>query len=501
MAVVRPLPKSRRRDIRGRDRQRRPGGDRDWPTSSAFADLDNDGDLDLYVCHYGVWDAVHPMICKDPSGRINISCDPRSIAPLADHVFRNDGGRFVDVTAQAGIIDRDGRGLGVVAADFDGDGLTDIFVANDSTANFLFQNLGGFRFEEVGHSAGVAANAGGGYQAGMGVACGDSNGDGLIDLAVTNFYGESTTLFHNLGRGLFVDHTAAAHLAAPSRYLLGFGAAFMDADNDGRLDLMTANGHVNDLRPQFPYPMTAQLYRGQPDGRFTDVTSQAGSPFQQLHLGRGLAVGDLDNDGRVDSLMVAQNEALIYFHNRTESAGGHYVTFVLQGTRSNRDGVGAVVTITAGKLRQVGAAVRRRKLPVGRRSPAPLRAGGRGPGRVGRGALAFRSVGAVRKPLGGPMPSPEGRRWLPLTFVHREARVLGTDPCRNEMARGCSARDRQGKARRTSLGALRSAARSILDRRKDETRRRISNWRSDIPKGSRRGCPKNGKLRGLRSCS
>ena len=128
-------------------------GDRDWPTSSAFADLDNDGDLDLYVCHYGVWDAENPLICKDPSGRINISCDPRSIAALPDHVFRNDDGRFVDVTAEAGIVDRDGRGLGVVAADFDGDGLTDLFVANDSTANFLFHNLGGFRFEEVGHAS------------------------------------------------------------------------------------------------------------------------------------------------------------------------------------------------------------------------------------------------------------------------------------------------------------------------------------------------------------
>ena len=293
------------------------------------------------------------MICKDPTGRINVSCDPRAIAALPDHLFRNDNGRFVDVTAEAGIVDRDGRGLGVVAADFDGDGLAELFVANDSTANFYFHNLGGLRFEEVGHSAGVAANAGGGYQAGMGVACGDSDGDGSIDLAVTNFYGESTTLFHNLGQGLFVDHTAAAGLAAPSRYLLGFGAAFLDADNDGSLDLMTANGHVSDLRPQFPYPMTAQLYRGGADGRLTDVTSQAGPPFQQLHVGRGLAVGDLDNDGRVDALMIAHNEPPIYFHNRTEAAAGHYLSLQLQGTRSNRDGVGAVVTVIAGGRKQV----------------------------------------------------------------------------------------------------------------------------------------------------
>ena len=328
-------------------------GDRDWPTSSAFADLDNDGDLDLYVCHYGVWNAEHPMICKDPTGTVVISCDPRSIAAVSDHVFRNDGGRFVDVTAEAGIIDRDGRGLGVVAADFDGDNLTDLFVANDSTANYLFHNRGGFRFEEVGQQAGVAANASGGYQAGMGVACGDSNRDGLIDLAVTNFYSESTSLFLNLGHGLFADRTAAVGLAAPSRYLLGFGAAFLDADNDGQLDLMTANGHVNDMRPQFPFQMTAQLFRGESDGRLTDVTSLAGVPFQQLHVGRGLAVGDLDNDGRVDAVMVAQNEPLVYFHNRTESVSGHFVTIQLEGTKSNRDGVGAVVTIKAGGKQQV----------------------------------------------------------------------------------------------------------------------------------------------------
>jgi enediyne biosynthesis protein E4 len=328
-------------------------GDREWPTSSAFADFDNDGDLDLYVCHYGVWDALHPMFCKDPTGRINVSCDPRAIAALPDHLFRNDNGRFVDVTAESGIVDRDGRGLGIVAADFDGDSLPELFVANDSTANYYFHNLGGFRFEEVGHSAGVAASAAGGYQAGMGVACGDSDGDGKIDLAVTNFYGESTTLFHNLGHGLFVDHTAAAGLAAPSRYFLGFGAAFLDADNDGSLDLMTANGHISDLRPQFPYPMSAQIYRGGADGRLTDVTSQAGPPFQRLHVGRALAVGDLDNDGRIDAVMIAHNEPPIYFHNRTEQPAGHFVTFQLEGTRSNRDGVGATVSITVSGRKQV----------------------------------------------------------------------------------------------------------------------------------------------------
>jgi predicted Zn-dependent protease len=281
-------------------------GDRDWPTSAAFADLDDDGDLDLYVCHYGAWDAANPRICKDPSGSIILTCDPRGIASLPDHVFRNEGGRFVDVTDQAGIVDRDGRGLGVVAADLDEDGRIDLFVANDSTANFLFRNKGGFRFEEVGHEAGVAANAGGGYQAGMGVACGDVDGDARLDLAVTNFYGESTTLFHNLGQGLFTDHTAAAGLAAPSRHRLGFGAVFLDADNDGWLDLLTANGHLSDQRPLFPYAMPPQLFRGGPEGTLADVTAGAGPPFQRPYVGRGLAVGDLDNDGRLDAVMVSQ---------------------------------------------------------------------------------------------------------------------------------------------------------------------------------------------------
>ena len=331
------------------------GGDRAWPTSSAFADLDNDGDLDLYVCHYGVWDTRDPPVCKDPSGAIAVACDPRSIESLPDHVFRNDGGRFVDVTAEAGFTDRGGRGLGVVAADLDADNRIDLFVANDSTANFFFRNLGGFRFEEVGHVAGVAANAGGGYQAGMGVACGDLDGDGRPDLAVTNFYGESTTFFRNLGQGLFADHTSAIGLAAPSRHRLGFGIAFLDANNDGWLDLLTANGHVSDQRPLYPYAMTPQLYLGGPSGNLIEVTSKAGLPFQQPYVGRGLAVGDLDNDGRLDAVMVAQNDPLVYLRNQAERCGNASMTFRLEGTESNRSGVGAVLSIRTGGRTQMAA--------------------------------------------------------------------------------------------------------------------------------------------------
>ncbi len=327
------------------------GGDRDWPTSAAWADLDGDGDLDLYVCHYLVFDLESAHVCADATSKVNHYCSPREFASLPDHVFRNDGGRFVDVTWESGFVDPDGRGLGVVAADLDDDNRIDLYVANDMSANSLFRNLGGFRFEETATSAGAAANSSGNFQSGMGIACGDCDGDGRPDLAVTNYYGESTTFFHNLGRGLFADHTAAMGIAAPTRQLLGFGIAFLDANNDGRLDLISANGHVSDYAPVFPWKMPIQLLTGGPDGRMSDVSPRAGEPFRPLHLGRGLAVGDLDNDGRLDVVVQSQNEPLAFLHNRT-AARGHWLTLHLEGVRSNRDGVGARVVVEAVGRRQ-----------------------------------------------------------------------------------------------------------------------------------------------------
>ena len=326
-------------------------GNRDWPTSAAFADLDGDGDLDLYVCHYLEWDSEHPSPCYDNARRINGGCSPPDYKALPDHLFRNDGGRFVDVTREAGIVDTEGRGLGVVAADLDGDGRTDIFVANDQSAKLMFRNRGGLRFEEVGQLCGIAANADGAYQASMGVACADVDGDGRPDLAVTNYYNEYTAFYLNLGQGVFSDHTAAIGLAVPTRYRLGFGVAFLDANNDGRLDLATANGHVDDFRPGDPFPDGAQLLVGTEDGRrLIDVTDAAGPAWQVPLLGRGLAVGDIDNDGRVDLLILSQAQPLAYFHNRTQ--GGRSVTFRLEGSPSNRDAVGARVVVDAGGRRR-----------------------------------------------------------------------------------------------------------------------------------------------------
>src|SRR5262249_32361881 len=175
------------------------------------------GDLDVYVCHYLVWDAQAPMICHESKFQTNRLCNPGKFPSRPDRLYRNDAGRFIEVTKDAGIVDKHGRGLGVVAADFDGDGQVALYVANDQTANFLWRNLGDLRFEELGHAAGVAASGAGGYQAGMGVATGDVNGDGLRELVVTNFYDEGTTLYQNLGQGIFSDRSEAVGLAVATR--------------------------------------------------------------------------------------------------------------------------------------------------------------------------------------------------------------------------------------------------------------------------------------------
>ena len=332
------------------------GGDRDWPTSAAFADLDGDGDLDLYVCHYLAFDAEATRDSA-PTPRApgrprlqphGVPLAARSRLPQRRRPVRRRHGR-------GRVVDPDGRGLGVVAADLDDDDRIDLYVANDMSANYLFRNLGGFRFEETGVAVRGGGQPSGGFQAGMGIACGDLDGDGRPDLAVTNYYGESTTFFRNLGRGVFADQTAAIGLAAPSRHLLGFGIAFLDANNDGRLDLISANGHVSDYRPAFPWKMPIQLLVGTPGGRLTDVSPGAGPPFQPLHLGRGLAAGDLDNDGRVDALVVCQNEPLVFLRNRT--AGGHWLTIRARGHAIESRRGRRRVTIEAGGSRQTAQRV------------------------------------------------------------------------------------------------------------------------------------------------
>jgi hypothetical protein len=190
----------------------------------------------------------------------------------------------------------------------------------------------------------------------MGVAAADLDGDGRLDLLVTNLYLEGTSLFHNLGENMFADFGAATGIYQATRYFLGFGIAVLDASNDGRPDVAITNGNVNDFRPYYPFVMPSRLYEGLPGGRLVDVSTRAGPPWSVPRLGRGLAAGDLDNDGRIDLLILAQDQPLAYFHNRTERPG-HFVTFQLEGTQSNRDGVGARVAVIAGGRRQVAQRV------------------------------------------------------------------------------------------------------------------------------------------------
>jgi hypothetical protein len=326
-------------------------GDHQNPTSAAFADLDNDGDLDLYVCHYGRWDPEQPPVCKTTKGERHY-CDPAQYESAPDRVFRNDGGVFKDVTEAAGFTDRDGRGLGVVAADLDLDGKVDLFVANDGTANFLFKNLGGFRFEEVGMVSGAAGNAEGAFRAGMGVVAADLDDDGWPDLLVNNLHGEGSTFYRNLGGGLFADNSGPTGVLQATRYLTGFGVVAFDATNSGRLEVATANGHVNDFRPLHPYAMPCRLLEVGRGGRVVDVSERAGAPWSVPRLGRGLAAGDLDNDGLVDLVVVSQDEPLAYFHNKTARAG-HFLTLLLEGSASNRDGIGARITVDAGGSKRI----------------------------------------------------------------------------------------------------------------------------------------------------
>jgi tetratricopeptide (TPR) repeat protein len=318
-----------------------------WTTAAGFGDLDGDGDLDLAVITYVQVPMDDDRICRDNAGR-SIHCSPGFYPAQDDLLYRNNGdGTFTEVSKAAGFHAPEGRGLGLAIADCDGDGKLDIFVANDATPNFLFRNLGGFRFQEVGMEAGVATNGSGRATASMGVVADDLDGDGRLDLLITNLVNESTTLFRNLGGGRFWDATLGAGLDAPSRPKTGFGVAALDADNDGRLDLLMANGHV-DNRPWANSPMaqTALFFWGRAGGSFELAVPTDSSYFARQVVGRGAAGGDLNNDGRVDLLVVHRDATAVLLWNRART--GHWLGVRLHGTRSGRTPVGAQVTCWVG---------------------------------------------------------------------------------------------------------------------------------------------------------
>ncbi len=330
-----------------------------WSSGAAFADYDGDGNLDLYVSQYLDFDFQHlpadSLICRYLD--IPVQCGPRGLTPAHGRLLHNrGGGRFEDVTVKSGI----GKappayGLGVVWGDYDDDGRPDLFVGNDSLPAYLFHNDGNGMFTEVALPAGVALREDGREQADMGVDFGDFDNDGKLDLIVTTFSEDYKTLFHNDGAGHFTDVTRSAGLVQPTWNLLSWGVQFVDLNNDGYLDIVMANGHVY---PEVDRHKLATTYRQRPsyflnlkNGRFKDAGADAGPAFQRAEAGRGLAIGDLNNDGAMDiviSNLDAQPTII-----RNPGGPGHWILLKLTGTVSNRDAVGARVSVKAGGLTQI----------------------------------------------------------------------------------------------------------------------------------------------------
>ena len=328
-----------------------------WSTSCAFFDMDGDGDLDLFVTNYLDAPKSNNRFCGDAQKRIRVYCHPLVYPSVPNVLYRNDGkGIFTDVTSAAGLSKYLGNGLGVAVGDYDDDGRPDVFVANDSVPNFLFHNEGGGRFTEVGLLAGVAVARDGKPRAGMGTEFADYDGDGKLDLVVTNHEFETTSLFHNDGRGTFVDVTLEAGISASTLPFVGFGVAFLDTDNDADLDLSIVNGHVIDNTATFRAGSThAQrklLFQNTNGRRFAEVGRQSGSGFSRDDVGRTLLVGDLDNDGDLD-IVVTNNGGPVEVLRNNGGTGRNSIEIRLVGSRSNRDGLGSRITVTAGGRTQV----------------------------------------------------------------------------------------------------------------------------------------------------
>jgi len=328
-----------------------------WSTSCAFADVDRDGFVDLFVTRYVDAGMSNNKFCGDPARSLRVYCHPLNYQGLTSVLYHNNhDGTFKDVSASAGISRYAGNGLGVVIGDYDDDGWPDVFVANDSVPNFLFHNERDGTFKEVGLLAGVAVANDGKPRAGMGTDFGDYDGDGRLDLAVGNHEFESTSLFRNLGNGLFSYATTQSRIAASTLAYVTFGLAWLDYDNDGWLDLAAANGHVVDntalVRPGSSHAQPRLLFHNNRDRTFTDVSQESGPGFAAQKVGRTLVVADIDNDGDPDMLITNNGQAVDLLRNEGDRQN-NALLLRLVGTRSNRDGIGARVRLTVGSATQV----------------------------------------------------------------------------------------------------------------------------------------------------
>lgn len=325
-------------------------GDPAWGTSASVADINGDGHLDIYVANYVDYDPQVNPHCFAPSTRRDY-CGPAVFEPARDTLYLNDGkGRFTDATdALAG--GEPQRGLGVVVSDFDQDGRADIYVANDGDPNLLWRNQGEGRFSEFAWPSGTAVNRSGQMEAGMGVDAGDADNDGTMDLFLTHLSGESNTLYRNIGNGLFEDRSADSGLAVPSLPYTGFGTGWMDLDLDGWLDVFIVNGGVRvieaqrDLGVAFPLQQTPLVFRNRGEGRFEDISATLADALGPATVGRGLAQGDVDNDGRVDVLLCSGNGDPRLLINR--STGNPWLGVRATTGEPARDALGATVALLA----------------------------------------------------------------------------------------------------------------------------------------------------------
>jgi hypothetical protein len=322
-------------------------GGNGWSTSATWVDLDNDGLLDLVVLRYVDW-KFEDVWCGEHREGYRSYCHPDIFKPITPFVYHNDGdGRFTEVATKIGI-DKPGKGLGIAIADFDRDGKIDLVVANDSMFEHLYRNKGNGTFEEVGMTAEIAVDNDGRTYAGMGVDFQDYDNDGQPDLIITNLANQRYALYRNNGDSTFSYDGYASGIAGMTLLHSGWGIRFLDYDNDGLKDLLIAQGHDLDTielnYPQLHYKEPMLLARNTGKG-FVDISASSGDVFHQAWSGRGMAIGDLDNDGRVDAVVTTNNGPAYILHNETVTTN-HWLTLSLVGHRSNRDGIGALIKLT-----------------------------------------------------------------------------------------------------------------------------------------------------------